>query len=138
MSIDIETVNEIMAQAGSGYLATTDGERASVRPMGCPQWVGGELWLSVNTGSEKISDIHKRNQVEFCIADRSWRYVRIAGSCTLSEDLNDRKVFWDQVPAIKEYFKGVHDPHFGILRIKVKIIRLMTEKGETIIDVPKE
>lgn len=138
MSIEIETVNEIMVQAGSGYLATTDGEKASVRPMGCPQWVGGELWLATNTKSEKIRDIQKKNQVEFCIADKSWRYVRIAGTCTLSEDVKDRKTFWDRVPVIKEYFKGEHDPHFGILRIKVKSIRLMTEKGETILDAPKE
>jgi len=138
MSIDIDTVNEIMAQAGSGYLATTDGEKASVRPMGCPQWVGGELWMAANTKSEKMSDIRKKNQVEFCVADKAWHYVRIAGVCTLSEDPKDRKIYWDRVPIIKEYFKGVHDPDFGILRIKVKSIRLMTEKGETLVDVPKE
>jgi general stress protein 26 len=43
---------------------------------------------------------------------------------------------WLQI--IKDYFKGADDPDFGVLRIEVTCMRLMSEKGETIINPPKE
>jgi len=136
--MSIEAVKEIMAEAGSGYLATTDGEKASVRPMGCPQWVEGELWFATGINSAKVAEIRRKSRVEFCIADKAWRFVRIAGACIVSTAMDDRQAFWDRVPVVKDYFKGVDDPNYAVLRVKVDSIRLMTEDGETIVELPAE
>jgi general stress protein 26 len=134
--MSFETVVQIMEEAKSGYLATTDGERPGVRPMGCPQWIDGELWLATHIGSAKVADVRKKARVEFCIADQNWRYVRISGRCRVSTDKADRQAFLDRVPVVKEYFDGVDDPGYAILRVAVDDIRLMTNEGETHVAVP--
>jgi hypothetical protein len=61
--MSIEMVKAVLAEAGSGYLATTEGEQAAVRPMGCPS-----LWAT-NFGLRPESTAQK-SRVEFCEADK--------------------------------------------------------------------
>ncbi len=127
--MSMDTVKAIIAQAKAGFLATTDGSRATVRPMGSPTWVGHELWFASAVKSTKVEDIKKKPCVEFCAADSQWRHVRISGLCKVSTDRADRQKFIDLVPSAKDYFKGIDDPNYAVLRIKIEHIRLNT--GET-------
>jgi len=135
--MSFDTVKQIMEEAGSGYLATTDGDRAYVRPMGSPQWVGSELWMATGLNSGKVAQIKKRNRVEFCIADKAWRFLRIAGTCSISQDTTDRQTFMDRVPVITQYFSGATDANYAVLRIKVETMQLVTPQGETSVQPPR-
>lgn len=45
--MSLETVKELMKEAGWGTLATTDGEKVGCRPIGGWTWVGDELWCAM-------------------------------------------------------------------------------------------
>jgi general stress protein 26 len=62
--------------------------------------------------------------------------VRIAGTCSVSTDKDDRETYLDLVPEVRSYFSGADDPRYVGLRIKVEAIRLMTQEGETLVDTP--
>ena len=119
----MEKVKAIMASAGVGFLATTNGERPAVRPMGAAHWVGGELWLACGADSAKAEDIRQKPNVAFCAADKDWQYVRIQGVCRVSLTKADREEFLKRVPAVKSYFSGPDDPNFAVLRITPGRIR---------------
>lgn len=123
--MSFEQAKKIMEEAGSGFLATTDGERAAVRPMGGGIWVGRELWYATDVNSAKVAQVRKRPSVEICYADKQWRHVRIAGKCAVSTADAHKKKMYDALPILQKYFKGPTDPNLAVLRIKVEKVRLM-------------
>jgi len=131
-------VKQIMKDGGSGYFATTNGDRPEIRPMGSPTWVEGELWLACGLNSDKVRDIRKKPRVAFCIADHQWQHVRISGTCTVSTERADRETFLRLVPATKDYFDGADDPNFAVLRTKVDRVRLMTRDSLEYVEVEPE
>jgi len=124
-AMSFEQVRKIMEEAGSGFLATTDGERAAVRPMGGGTWFGRELWFATSADSAKVAEIKKKPSVEFCFMDKEMRHVRISGRCAVSTDDGDKKKIYDAIPVLKRYYKTPTDPGLVVLRTKVDKIRLM-------------
>lgn len=118
-------VKKIMDEAVAGFLATTDGKRAAVRPMGGGIWVGREFWYATAADSAKVAQIKKKPSVELCYADKKWRHVRISGKCRVSAAAADKKKMYNAVPVLKAYFKGPADPALAVLRIKAEKVRLM-------------
>ena len=96
--MDMEQVKALMKEVGSGLLATTDGDRAAVRPMGGWAWVEGELWCATGLDSAKVADIRKRPHIEYCFMNAQGHHVRIAGRCAVSSELSDKKQLLDLVP----------------------------------------
>lgn len=123
--MSFDQVKKIMEEAGVGFLATTDGDRAAVRPMGGGIWVGRELWYATSLSSAKVAQIKKKPSVEICYADKQWRHVRISGNCAVSTDNADKKKIYDALPILRKYYKNPADPALAVLRIKVKKVRLM-------------
>jgi len=127
--MQMDQVKEIMKEAGSGFLATTDGERASVRPMGGWAWVGDELWCAAGMDSAKVADIKKRPQVEYCFTDSQMRHIRISGECRVSTDNSDKARLLELVPGIAQHVQGPEDPNYGVLRLTSPRIRAADETG---------
>ena len=67
--MNFKAVKDLMNKVRTGYLATTDGKRATVRPMAAHAWFGKELWLATGLASDKVTDIRKRSAVDFCLLD---------------------------------------------------------------------
>jgi general stress protein 26 len=129
-------VKKMMDEVGSGFLATTDGERAAVRPMGGGTWFGRELWYATNIDSPKVAEIKKKSSVELCYADKEWRHVRITGKCVVSTDNNDRQKLYAALPILKKYYKSATEPSFAVLKIKVDKIRFMSMNDMKYTEVP--
>jgi len=123
--MSMEQVRALMKEAEAGFLATTDGEKAAVRPMGGATWVGDEMWYATFAASAKIAEIKMRPGVELCYADRKWRHVRITGTCTISTDNADKRKLYDLVPILKKYIPDPEAPEYVVLRVKVERIRFM-------------
>ncbi len=123
--MSMETVKQIIKEAGAGFLATTDGDRPGVRPMGGGEWVGQEMWLASGKDSAKVADIQARPRVEICYMAPDYRHVRIAGECRVSTAPADKERLFKLVPMMEQYFSGPQDPGFVVLRLKPDSIRLM-------------
>jgi len=136
--MSMDTVKAIMKEAGWGDLATTDGEKAYLRPMGGWAWVEGELWCASGAGSEKVSQLKQRPDAEYCFTDRQGRHVRIAGPCTVSTHQTDKDTLYELVPALKQHIADPKSPEYVVLRMKPASIRLMASHDLRYTDVEPE
>jgi len=68
--MSFETVKNFMKEVGWGFLATSDGKKVGVRPIGSCVWMGSELWAATRAGSEKIAQLRKVPYAECCFSDR--------------------------------------------------------------------
>lgn len=123
--MNLEEAKKVMKDADNGFLATTDGERAAVRPMGGWAWVGRELWCATGAKSSKVAEIKKKSHVEYCFADKNWKHVRISGPTSVSADNADKQKLYDLVPELKKYISDPKSPDYVVLRTRVEKIRYM-------------
>jgi len=136
--MSMERVKAIMKEAGWGDLATTDGERAHLRPMGGWAWVGGELWCATGAASDKVAQLKQHPDAEYCFTDKEGRHVRIAGPCSVSTDQTDKDTLYELVPALKQHIPDPKSPEYVVLRMKPKRIRLMASHDLQYTDVEPE
>lgn len=136
--MSMEMVKSLMKEAGWGFLATTDGTRAAVRPMGGWAWVEKELWCASGKESGKIEHLKKVPHAEFCFADSRGRHVRISGHCRVSHDAADKRTLYELVPALENYTGGPEDPNFVVIRIQVEKVRFMSSTDMKYVDVKTE
>lgn len=52
-------VKNLMKEVGWGFLATSDGIKVDVRPMGSCVWMDNELWCATRAGTEKILQLRR-------------------------------------------------------------------------------
>lgn len=133
--MSMEKVRALVKEAGTGFLATTDGRRAEVRCMGGWAWVEKELWLATGADSQKVADIEACEGVEICFMAPEGRNVRIAGPCTVSRDSADKHRLFDKVPMLEKYMDGPDDPNYAVLRLRPGRVRLMDSPDLETIEV---
>ena len=127
--MSLELVKSFIKEVGWGVLATSDGNKIGVRPMGSCVWMGNELWSATTDTSEKIKQLRKVPYAEYCFSDREGKHVRIAGSCTISTNNDDKLKLYEAVPSLKKYFKDSSEPTYVVIRMKPELIRLMAQAG---------
>ena len=133
--MSLETVKNFMKEVGWGFLATSDGNKVGVRPMGSCVWMGNELWSATTDWTEKIPQLRKVPYAEYCFSDREGKHVRIAGTCTISTNNDDKLKLYEAVPILKKYIKDPTDPKYVVIRMKPERIRLMAEAGKGYDDI---
>jgi len=114
-----------MKKVGTGFLATTNGRRPTVRPMSAYLWVGGDLWLATGAKSVKVADARLRPAIEFCVMDKDFAHVRIAGRCILSNRPADKKRMFAAYDWMKLFFESAESPGWSVMKIRPTSIRLM-------------
>jgi uncharacterized pyridoxamine 5'-phosphate oxidase family protein len=137
--MSLETVKSFVKEVGWGFLATSDGNKVGVRPMGSCVWVGNELWAATRDGTQKVLQLRKVPYAEYCFSDREGKHLRIAGACTISTNNDDKLKLYEAVPVLGKYYKDPSSPEFVVIRMKPERIRLMAQagKGYEDIEVPK-
>jgi len=137
--MSLEMVKSFMKEVGWGFLATSDGNKVGVRPMGSCVWMGIELWAATSDGTEKITQLRKVPYAEYCFSDREGKHLRIAGACTISTNNNDKLKMYEAIPILKKYYKDPTDPKYVVIRMKPERIRFLAGvgKGYEDIELPK-
>ena len=64
--MNIEQVKQFIKQVDWGYLATTDGQKVGVRPMGGLTWKDNDLLCATFASSDKVSQLKKVPYAEYC------------------------------------------------------------------------
>ncbi|MBN1592135.1 MAG: pyridoxamine 5'-phosphate oxidase family protein [Candidatus Coatesbacteria bacterium] len=123
--MNFDELKALMERARWGYLATTDGERPGVRPMGGCGWFGKEFWCATGMKDDKTQDIKKRPHIEYCFCDDKGMHVRLSGKCEISTDKDDKRKLLDFMPMLKDYVGDADNPDYIVLRLKPEKIRLM-------------
>jgi general stress protein 26 len=133
--MNLKTVKDFMKEIGWGILATSDGKKVGVRPMGSCVWMGNELWAATRAGSDKTVHLRKVPYAEYCFIDREGKHARIAGPCTISTDNSDKLKLYEAVPVLRKYYKDPSSPEYVVIRMKPERIRLMAQTGRGYEDI---
>ena len=101
------------------YLATAEADQPRVRPVSLLD-LDQKFWIATGTRSAKARQIRRNPNVEFCLplgGECGNGYIRIAGVASMVTDHDQRQRVGEQVPFITEYWSGVDDPEFCLIRI---------------------
>ena len=123
--MDIEEVKQFINQVRWGFLATTDGKKVGVRPMGGLAWNRNELWSATFASFDKVAQLKKVPYAEYCFCDSAGKHVRIAGPCTISTDNEEKLWFYDAVPVLKDYISDPASPDYVLIKMSPANIRVM-------------
>ena len=123
--MNIEQVKQFIKQVDWGYLATTDGQKVGVRPMGGLAWKDNEVLCATFDSSDKVAQLKKVSHAEYCFCDSTGRHVRIAGPCTISTDNAEKLWLYEAVPALKDHISDPASPDYVVIKMTPDNIRFM-------------
>ena len=123
--MNIEEVKEFIKQVAPGFLATTDGQKVGVRPMGGLAWKENQFWCATFSSSDKVAQLRKVPYAEYCFCDSTGKHVRIAGPCTISTDNAEKLWLYEALPALKDYISDPASPDYVVIKMTPDNIRSM-------------
>jgi uncharacterized pyridoxamine 5'-phosphate oxidase family protein len=124
-----DDVKKFIEEVGWGFLGTTDGSEVGVRPMGSCFCMDNELWTATREGTDKVKQLRKNPNAEYCFSDQQGKHVRISGTCIISKDNDDKLKLYNGVPILKKYIQDPTEETYVVIRMKLNRIRLMTQAG---------
>ena len=110
--MSMEKVQEIMKDAGWGYIASCDEGQPRVRPMLFVLRDDGSLWSSTYRQSGKVKEFEKNPKVEICWLDTQRVQLRIEGIVDLSGGAQEKRALLEVNPKVRNHFPDEHDPKF--------------------------
>jgi uncharacterized pyridoxamine 5'-phosphate oxidase family protein len=123
--MDFEELKQFIKQVGWGMLATTDGKKVGVRPMGAVAWKGSQFLCATHAASDKIAQLRKVPYAEYCFCDTNGKHVRIAGPCMVSTDNAEKLWLYKELPGLKEHVSDPASPDYVIIKMTPENIRVM-------------
>ncbi|MBN1870064.1 MAG: pyridoxamine 5'-phosphate oxidase family protein [Candidatus Omnitrophica bacterium] len=121
-----EEVVDLIRDAGFCFLATTEGKQPRVRPMMPYLSDENQLLIALLQRSRTIPQAKANPQVELCFVDRKMWYCRIAGTATISDDIDKKEILWNNIPMLKQYFGGPQDKNFILMVVDINEVEAMT------------
>ncbi len=101
------------------YLATTEADQPRVRPVTLLN-LDEKFWIATSTRSAKTRQMRRNPNVEFCLPlheECGNGYIRISGVATIIADRDTIEQIGSRIPFLAEYWEGVNDPDFCLIRI---------------------
>ncbi len=121
-----EEAIDIVRDAGFGFFATVEGNKPRVRPMMPYLSEEGEFLLALLGRSRTIPQIKANPNVEICFVDRKMWYCRVSGTAAISDDISKKRIVFENVPMLRQYFAGAEDPNYHLAVIKITSVEAMT------------
>ncbi len=123
--MSIETIKQMVLDAGMGYLATCEGDQPRVRAMMPVLRDDGTLLAATFPWTQKVSQLGKNPKVEICFVDRKLSHCRIEGRAAVSSDKALKERLWEDQLMLRQFFTGVDDPDFVLIVLSPTRIRMM-------------
>ncbi len=123
--MNLEELKQFTKQVGWGFLATTDGRKVGVRPMGGLMWKDNCLLCATSKKSDKVAQLAKVPYAEYCFCDSAGKHVRIAGPCSISADNAEKLLLYNAVPELKDYISDPASPDYVVIKMTPDNIRCM-------------
>ena len=123
MSRSIEEIRQEawsqLKDSQSVYLATAEADQPRVRPVTLLN-LDEKFWIATSTRSAKTRQIRRNPNVEFCLPlheECGNGYIRISGVAAIIADHEAIEQIGSRIPFLTEYWEGVDDPDFCLIRI---------------------
>lgn len=96
----MEKVAKFLKEAGTYYLATTDGDQPRVRPFGTVLVYEGKIYIQTGKSKAVSGQIHANPKVEICaFKDGDW--LRVSGKLEEDDNREARKAMLDAYPELR-------------------------------------
>lgn len=104
----MQEVYEFLKEAGTYYLATSEGGQPRVRPFGTIHLFDGKLYIQTGKAKAVSRQMHENPRVELC-AMKGNEWLRVEASVALDDRREARVSMLDAYPALK----SMYDPDDG-------------------------
>lgn len=121
-----EEVIDLIADAGFGILATTEGDQPRARPMMPILHENKQLLIALLGNSRSIEQVKLNPKVEVCYLDRKMWFARVTGNAKITEDSEKKEILWNTIPMLRQYFGGPDDDNFVLMEIDITNIEAST------------
>ena len=102
---DIEKVDELLTKAEVFYLATVDGDKPKVRPLGFHLLYEDKIYFGVGNHKEVYKQLEANQNVEIAAWDGE-HFLRYYGVADLSGNDKKKKKAFELMPEIAEAYKA--------------------------------
>ena len=102
---DIEKINDILTKAEEFYLATVDGDKPKVRPLGFHLLFEDKIYFGVGT----FKDVYKQMQANPKVEIAAWdgeHFLRYYGTADLSKNDTVVEKAFELMPEVKEMYES--------------------------------
>ncbi len=101
----MERAAEFLKDAGTYYLATTDGDQPRVRPFGTAHIFEGKLYIQTGKVKDVSKQIHANPKVEVC-AFKGGKWLRVAGELVEDDRIEARQSMLDAYPSLQKMYQA--------------------------------
>ncbi|WP_044973159.1 pyridoxamine 5'-phosphate oxidase family protein [Ruminococcus sp. HUN007] len=128
----MERVLKFLKEAGTYYLATTEGDQPRVRPFGTAVAFEGKLYIQTGKSKNVSKQLHINPKFEIC-AFKGGEWIRIAGTLVEDDRREARQAVLDDYPELQSMYSA-DDGNTEAFYIKdaVAVISSFTKAPETI------
>lgn len=131
--MSLEAVQQMVLDAGMGYLATCDGDQPRVRAMMPILRDDGKLLAATFPQTQKVAQIAKNPKIEICFVDRKLSHCRIEGRAAVCTDKALKEELWNKQMMLRQFFSGPEDVNFVLIVVVPTMIHMMNigDRGYT-------
>lgn len=112
----MKRVEQFLKDAGTYYLATTEGDQPRVRPFGTIHQFEGKLYIQTGKVKNVSKQIHVNPKVEIC-AFKDGEWLRVAGELVEDDRREARQSMLDAYPALQQMY-SVDDGNTEVFYLK--------------------
>ena len=101
----MKRVEQFLKEAGTYYLATTDGDQPRVRPFGTIHIFEDNLYLQTGKVKDVSKQIHANPKVEIC-AFKDGEWLRVSGELVEDDRREARQSMLDAYPELQQMYSA--------------------------------
>ena len=101
----MKKVEQFLKEAGTYYLATTDGDQPRVRPFGTIHIYEDKLYIQTGKVKDVSKQIHANPKVEIC-AFKDGEWLRVAGELVEDDRREARQSMLDAYPSLQQMYSA--------------------------------
>ena len=102
---DIEKVQEILDKAETFYLATVDGEKPKVRPLGGRVYHEDKIYFTIGTFKDVYKQLEANPNTEIAAWDGE-HFLRYYGEAVIEKNEEVVEKAFEAMPQIKEFYEA--------------------------------
>lgn len=107
-------ISDILAKAGTFYVATVDGDQPKVRPFGAIADIDGKTYTCTNNTKDVYKQLMKNPKTEICGSLPEGKWVRVSASLVRDDRDATRAKMLEKSPGLQRMYK-IGDGIFEVL-----------------------
>lgn len=119
-----------LKDAGTYYLATTDGNQPRVRPFGTASIFEGKLYIQTGNVKDVFSQMRKNPKIEICTMGKDNTWIRISATAVCDDRIDARQHMLDEYPDLQKMY-AADDGNCEVLYLKDATANIYSFTGKT-------